>query len=213
VFRINLIVGFFLLFFVCFSSKAKFPLLRTSKITDLQDIRQLECLIRGNIVLARMTPRSSPDYNNYLIKGFCFIQRIMQQAIENGFYSLKEVQRLNALNTEQNVDKKKTDQKGGNQKNKSPDLNAHKTHTARKLKIDFNPAAVLPQTLEDWSVFDLHEEIVNAWLHEIMKKNGLNFHTISEPFLLFHYLDMFGDMLDEEGKCIHGIYGSRVGVG
>jgi hypothetical protein len=193
---------FFILKNVSFSFKVKYPILRTSKITDIQDIRQLECLIRGNIVLARMTSRSSPDYQNYLIKGFCYIQRILQQAIENGFYSLKEVQRLNALNSEQNTDKKKADQKGGNQKNKSPDMNAHKTHTARKLKIDFNPAAVLPQTLEDWSVFDLHEEIVNAWMHEIMKKNGLNFNTISEPFLLIHYLDMFAEMLNEEGSLV-----------
>ena len=116
--------------------------------------------------------------------------RLITQAIENAYASLKDIQKAqaqaqaeNALNDKKNKsvpEPKKTEAGGG------------KGNAAQK-KFQ------MPQTLEQWSLFEVSEEILTAWQHELMKKTGINQHTIVEPYILFYYLDMLSNMLSELG--------------
>lgn len=56
-----------------------------------------------------------------------------------------------------------------------------------------------PATVEQWSLFEVPDEIVTAWQHELMKKTGINAYTINEPYLLFHSLNSLDKLLDELG--------------
>jgi hypothetical protein len=57
----------------------------------------------------------------------------------------------------------------------------------------------IPQTVEQWSQFELSDEIANSWSHNLMKKTGINVHTIGEPYILFCFLEILDKMLDELG--------------
>lgn len=57
----------------------------------------------------------------------------------------------------------------------------------------------MPQTPEQWSQFELNEEIQTCWRHDLMKKSGINNHTVSEPYLLFHSLDKLDRLVDDLG--------------
>lgn len=73
---------------------------------------------------------------------------------------------------------------------------------AKKGKSDTGPGVSsghLPQTIEQWSQFELSDEIAQAWSHDLMKKTGINQSSIHEPYLLFFYLDELGKMLNEQG--------------
>lgn len=57
----------------------------------------------------------------------------------------------------------------------------------------------LPQTPDQWSQFEVSDDLLTAWSHETMKKTGINAHTIAEPYLLFHTLDSLDKMLSDIG--------------
>ena len=67
------------------------------------------------------------------------------------------------------------------------------------MKIEAGASGYIPQTLEQWALFDVGEDMVTAWTHELMNRIGINATTIVEPYLLFYYLDMLGKMLSEQG--------------
>lgn len=57
----------------------------------------------------------------------------------------------------------------------------------------------IPQTVEQWSQFELSDEIANSWSHNLMKKTGINVYTIGEPYILFCFLEILDKMLDDLG--------------
>jgi hypothetical protein len=65
---------------------------------DLQDIRQLEGLVRAHVILAQMVGNSSPEYIGHILKAFYSLNRLIYQAIENAITAMKEISKLNALN-------------------------------------------------------------------------------------------------------------------
>jgi hypothetical protein len=88
--------------------------------------------------------------------------------------------------------------------NKKPGTNTDKNTpggagSKLKPKTEMGANNYLPQTLEQWSTFELSEEIHSSWSHELMEKIGINQTTIIEPYLLFYYLDLLAKMLNEEG--------------
>lgn len=69
---------------------------RNTTWSDLQDIKQLECLIRANTILVLMTGQSSINYTGYLLKAYYSVVRLLHQAIENAQASIKEIQKLSS---------------------------------------------------------------------------------------------------------------------
>ena len=173
------------------------------QLNDLTDIRQLECLIRANIINARMIGRSTVAYNQFLIKSYCFLTKLLQQGVDNAFSSMKEIQKQMATQAEAQVANKKADPKaqaktGGKG---APEVAAKPAGglQQKKLKGDMTASSYLPQSVEEWSSFEINDEIISAWSHELMKKTGINLHTIQEPLAFYYYLDMLADMLNQQG--------------
>lgn len=131
---------------------------------DIQDIKQLECLIRVNTIIALMTGPTSQNYSNYLIKAYYSLSRLFTQAVDNAVNAQKEIQKL-GTQTEVTGDKKKADGKKSATTTEKP--------SQKKGKSDVGQASLIPQTLEQWSQFELSEEIYTAWSHEHMKKPEL----------------------------------------
>ena len=170
------------------------------QIKDLTDIRQLECLVRANVINARMLGQSTVLYNQQLIKAFCFLTKLLQQSIDNAFNSMKEIQKQIATQTEAQAVNKKADPKA-QAKNKTPDASTKLIGglQQKKIKPDSTASTYLPQTIEEWSIFEINDEILLAWSHELMKKTGINANTIQEPLVFYYYLDMLADMLNQQG--------------
>jgi hypothetical protein len=162
---------------------------------DFIDIRQLDCLIRAHTVLAIISGRNSYDYTNYIFKAYNTVVRLISQATDNAFYSLKEIQKLAAATA---AASQADDKKKGTVSKASLAVDP-KANQAKKLKLDQTSASYLPQNLEQWSQFEISEEITSAWGHELMKKTGINSSTIVEPYLLFYYLDKLANMLEDLG--------------
>lgn len=66
---------------------------------DLDDLKQLECLIRANTVLGQMSGRSSREHIDYALKAYYSAFRLIQVAIENGLQAWKEIQKQNLQGT------------------------------------------------------------------------------------------------------------------
>lgn len=153
--------------------------------TDLQDIKQLDCFIRANVILAKMVGQKNAEYSGYLLKSYYSVYKLICLAVENAQNAIKEIQKLGQTEATQ-VDKKKV-----------PDLKKP-SEVKSKKKNDAN-INLIPQNQEQWSQFDLNEEILNSWNHDLMNKTGINKNSISEPYLLFYYLDKLADMLRNYG--------------
>jgi hypothetical protein len=172
---------------------------------DLQDIKQLEGLIRAHIILAQMSEKSSYDYKDYIFKSYYSMTRLIYVSVNNALASLKEIQKIAATTANQPTepagassgDKKKSEQT----KSKTAAAVESKvlSQLGKKLKTDSGASGFLPQTIEQWSQFEITDEITSAWSHEIMKKTGINQNTIAEPYLLFYYLDQLAQMLSDLG--------------
>ena len=158
---------------------------------DLIEIKQLDCLIRAHTILAKISGRVSFDYVNNLFKAYYTVTRLLNQAIENAYASLKDIQKA--------VAQAQAESMASNLKKTAPP-DAKKPEVAGKGgNASQNKKFQMPQTLEQWSLFELSDEIQSAWQHELMRKTGINQHSIVEPYLLFYYLDMLGSMLAELG--------------
>ena len=186
-----------------FSLKGSLPLNKNLQVNDLTDIRQLECLVRANVINAQMIGRSTSAYNQYLIKSYCFLVKLLHQGVDNAFTSMKEIQKQQASQAEAQAANKKPDPKAQakNGGKGGPDVSLKPAGglQQKKLKNDTTASTYLPQSVEEWSSFEINDEIVSAWSHELMRKNGINFHTIQEPLVFYYYLDMLADMLNQQG--------------
>ena len=74
---------------------------------DFVDIKQLDCLIRSHTILARICGRVSFEYSNYLFKAYYSVTRLITQAIENAYASLKDIQKAQAQALAESVADKK----------------------------------------------------------------------------------------------------------
>ncbi len=123
------------------------------------------------------------------------VTRLLNQAFDNAINSLKDIQKFNTqLLEQQQQNDKKTTVKQTMQPNDSTNAKKGGDSKGKSNKIE-----ELPQSIEKWSIFELNPEIIIAWSHELMKKTGINQHTISEAYLLFYYLDELGEMLIKQG--------------
>jgi hypothetical protein len=167
---------------------------------DFQDIKQLESITRAHIILAQMSGQSSPDYKDYLFKAYYSMMRLIYNSVDNALASLKDIQKQAAASVaaggqeSASGEKKKSDPKS---KGTTPAVETKPA--AKKFKTDGGASGYLPASIEQWSQFEFSEEITSAWAHDLMKKTGINANTIVEPYLLFYYLDLMAQMLDQLG--------------
>ena len=103
---------------------------------------------------------TSPEYTNHLLKAYYSMSRLLWQAVENGLYSAKEIAKIAVLTDSNTVmDKKKS--VAGDVKGKTPGAS---TSTKNKtVKMESGASGYLPQTLEQWSQFEIGEEMTSAW--------------------------------------------------
>lgn len=169
---------------------------KSLRITDLTDIRQLECLTRVYIVLAELNGRhSGKKFTNYARTAHLCCSRLFVQAYENAVASLKEIQKYDQAQAEAALAADQGNKKGGKGPAKSDPAGAG-TGGKKPGKADYS----LPQTIEQWSQFEMNTEVVNAWSHALMKTTGINESTITDPFVFFYFLDMLSEMLYEQGQ-------------
>lgn len=167
---------------------------------DFQDIKQLECLIRAHVILAQMVQPLSSEYVGYLLKAYYSLVRLITLATENVINASKEITQTNTKVQSEATDKKTKDTASKKGNSTEPRSNTN-TNTKAKENKQGSPGqpTVLPQSLEQWSLYDLNEEITTAWSQESMRRTGINQHTISEPNLTFYYLETLAKMLAKLG--------------
>ncbi len=166
---------------------------------DFQDIKQLECMIRAHVILAQLVQPSSSEYKNYLLKAYYSLNRLINQTIENALNANKDIlaSKTGGIQSEATDKKKDTVTKKVNSTEpKSVNTTKNKENNKQATVSLVN---VTPQTIEQWSLYELSEEVATAWTQESMHKTGLNPKTIVEPSLTFYYLEILAKMLAEQG--------------
>ncbi|KAK6186277.1 hypothetical protein SNE40_008346 [Patella caerulea] len=146
---------------------------------DLTDLQQLDYLVRAHVILAELHGRGSPQYKDTLLMAYGYLQRIWQVSVTYSGNTLKELAK-NASAETATVGDKSAKSKGKNNKEKE----VIKEKPKRKGPLD-----VLPSSTEEWAVYDVPDEVLEAFKHESMKKLGVNTKTIKKPMLTSHYLD------------------------
>ncbi|XP_065923991.1 cilia- and flagella-associated protein 46 isoform X6 [Magallana gigas] len=160
-------------------------------INDLDDVRQIDGLFRAHVLLAELAGRSSPDYNDYLIQAHTYLMRLWQITVPNSGPVMKEIAKNPPpAADDKNAASAKGKGKGGKDDKKDP----VKEKPKRKGPLD-----TLPTTLEEWAQFDIPDEVIEAFHHEMMKVTGINSHTIQKPMLTLFYLDSLVSCLRDVG--------------
>ena len=144
----------------------------------------MECLVRAHAILAHIVSPASADYTGHVLKSYFCVVRLLHHSIDNANQALKEIQKTGDT---QSDPKKKPD----------PVKKPVREKSGTKKKNEAN--SVLPNSVEQWSQFEVSDEISSAWNHELMKRTGINQTTIIEPYMLFNHLDSLGNKLSELG--------------
>ena len=195
---------------------------------SIGELKALEALVRVHVTLARMVDDAAHNLckkSAYLRKACAALKRLFHQAFVNGVEALKELPKQMAAGGDSaqadNSSKAKVKHSEAAVSVASKKVNSAKesiatTTAGKKSRVDnllggggggsglaattlAASATQFPQTVEQWSRFELSDEIAATWSHELMRTKGLNAHTAAEPYLLFHYLEMLGSMLAEMG--------------
>ncbi|XP_060072788.1 cilia- and flagella-associated protein 46-like [Ylistrum balloti] len=162
------------------------------KFQDLEDVKQIDGLLRAYILLAEIAGRSSVEYQDFLLMCHSFIMRLWQVSVPVTGPIIKEMAKAAAA---AGTDAK-SDAASAKNKKKEKDAPAAPVKEKPKRK---GPIDALPSNTEEWAVYDAPDEVVEAFSSEQMKVNGINSSTIVKPMLTLHYLDTLIRMLREVG--------------
>ncbi|XP_077992013.1 cilia- and flagella-associated protein 46-like isoform X2 [Glandiceps talaboti] len=162
-------------------------------VRDLINVKQLDCLIRGHIMLAKMAGKSSIYHADYCIAAYGYIVRLWQVCLPSAGKVMKELATRQA--TEQ-----ATQSKGSAKGKKGKDGKGKETETPRdrdrpKRK---GPLDAMPGHPEDWASYDVPDEIREAF-KEDHSAQGLNKENLLKPMLTMYYLDELNTELHELG--------------
>ncbi|CAG2203029.1 Cilia- and flagella-associated protein 46 [Mytilus edulis] len=147
-------------------------------VNDLEDVRQIDSLIRTHILLAELAGHDSPCYKDYLLMAQTYILRLLQVTVSQTGPVIKEIAKNPPAQDPKAMSAK--GKKGGKEKEAAPP----KEKPKRKGPLD-----ILPSTVEEWSIYDIPEEVMEAFNHDLMKTSGINNTTIVKPMLTMYYLD------------------------
>ncbi|XP_062591392.1 cilia- and flagella-associated protein 46-like [Saccostrea cucullata] len=160
-------------------------------INDLDDVRQIDGLFRAHVLLAELAGRSSQDYKDYLLMAHAYLVRLWQITVPISGPVMKEIAKNPpAAADDKNAASAKGKGKGGKDDKKEP----VKEKPKRKGPLD-----ILPTTVEEWAQYDIPDEIIEAFHHDMMKVTGVNSHTIQKPMLTLYYLDTLVNCLRDIG--------------
>nr|XP_022339451.1 cilia- and flagella-associated protein 46-like isoform X3 [Crassostrea virginica] len=160
-------------------------------INDLEDVRQIDGLFRAHVLLAELAGRSSPDYKDYLLQAHAYLMRLWQITVPISGPVMKEIAKNPPAAAD---DKAAASAKGKGKGGKDDKKEAVKEKPKRKGPLD-----TLPTTCEEWAQYDIPDEIIEAFHHEMMKVTGINSHTIQKPMLTLFYLDTLVGCLRDIG--------------
>ncbi|CAH1785035.1 unnamed protein product [Owenia fusiformis] len=149
-------------------------------LNDLIDVKQLEGLVRGHTMLAQLSGRASEKHQDYALQAYGFLMKIWQVSLQASGPVVKEIVKNNIL---AEAEKK---EKGGSAKKKKDKDNKEEKKDKPKRK---GPLEHLPQNVEEWSTYDVPEEVLEAFKHDSIKGAGVNEKTIAKPMLTFYYLE------------------------
>ncbi|XP_053406399.1 cilia- and flagella-associated protein 46-like [Mercenaria mercenaria] len=158
------------------------------KIQEITDIKVLDGLIRAHVLLAEIVGRGLPQYADYLLMAHAYLMKLWQVTVKVSGPTMKEILK----NPPQAIEK---DPKGSAKKK---DKGAEKAPVKEKPKRK-GPLDVIPNTLEEWAVYDVPDEVIEAFKHEMMEETGINKHTIVKPMLTLHYLESMVTQLRDIG--------------
>ncbi|CAF3402753.1 unnamed protein product [Rotaria sp. Silwood1] len=177
-------------------------------IGEVVQVRRLEYLCRCHILLAYMTRRNQPEYEQLLQKAYWFLTRLWQRGLSDSIEISKDVEAEAAAAAAEAQAAaadagKKQQQKGAtgaDAKKKPPAVQAGKSTDKQPTNVKTGTwDTSTPKNLSEWAIFVPNNDILQTYTLSQAKQRGFNKSTISKPLLTFYYLDMFVRLLREYG--------------
>ncbi|CAF4722909.1 unnamed protein product [Rotaria sp. Silwood1] len=177
-------------------------------IGEVVQVRRLEYLCRCHILLAYMTRRNQPEYEQLLQKAYWFLTRLWQRGLSDSIEISKDVEAEAAAAAAEAQAAaadagKKQQQKGAtgaDAKKKPPAVQAGKSTDKQPTNVKTGTwDTSTPKNLSEWAIFVPNNDILQTYTLSQAKQRGFNKSTISKPLLTFYYLDMFVSLLREYG--------------
>ncbi|CAF4970783.1 unnamed protein product, partial [Rotaria sp. Silwood1] len=177
-------------------------------IGEVVQVRRLEYLCRCHILLAYMTRRNQPEYEQLLQKAYWFLTRLWQRGLSDSIEISKDAEAEAAAAAAEAQAAaadagKKQQQKGAtgaDAKKKPPAVQAGKSTDKQPANVKTGTwDTSTPKNLSEWAIFVPNNDILQTYTLSQAKQRGFNKSTISKPLLTFYYLDMFVRLLREYG--------------
>ncbi|XP_052771669.1 cilia- and flagella-associated protein 46-like isoform X4 [Mya arenaria] len=150
------------------------------KVEEITDLRILDGLVRSHVLMAEIVGRSSPIYSDCLIMAYTYIMRIWQVTVAVSGPTMKEILKNPPPPPQES---------GKGSAKKKPDKGAEKAPPVKEKPKRKGPLDVLPHNLDEWAVYDVPDEVLEAFKHDMMVETGINAKTFVKPMLTLHYMD------------------------
>lgn len=159
------------------------PLSTILDIKNLNNIKQLDYLIKCHVLLSDIYSPSSQFFYQYSLLAYDFVNRIWQLTFSVALPILQEISLRETPQSTKNSEKVK--EKGRSKKEKSAEGNSTSAKDKNKKKTFIMH---LPQTPEEWATFEFPDELLEIFKQESLKYCGINKSCFDQPWLTVHYL-------------------------
>ncbi|XP_064631435.1 cilia- and flagella-associated protein 46-like isoform X3 [Lineus longissimus] len=157
-------------------------------LNDLSDIQQLETLFRTHTLMVQVAGRDSPNFADLCLTAYGYIIRMWQVSMAAAGPVMKEIAKNPPL----------AEAASGKGSAKKPPKGKEKEPVKEKPKRK-GPLDHVPHSTEEWAVYDVPDEAIEAFKHPDIKGAGINEKTIKKPTLTFHYLEKLIGFLRDIG--------------
>ncbi|GFO25849.1 cilia- and flagella-associated protein 46-like [Plakobranchus ocellatus] len=163
-------------------------------VQDLFEIRQLDALIRSQVLLAETVGHESEQHRDILLMAHAYLVRLWQVLINASATTIKEVVKNGGSLVKEEAPKSG---KGAPGKDKKDDKNIKKEEkpkVKRKCPVD-----ALPSDLETWATYDWPDEGIEAFKADNLQNVAITTKNIPKPMLTLHYTESLIQQLRDVG--------------
>ena len=160
------------------------PLNTNLNVKNLNNVKQLDYLIKCHILLTEIYTLSSEFFYQYSLLAYDFVNQIWHLTFSNALLVIQEISVKETPQSTKGHEKGK--EKGHSKKEKGNDANGSSMKDKNKKRPFY--VITLPQTPEEWATFEFPDELLEAFKHESLKYCGINKNCFDQGWLSVHYL-------------------------
>ncbi|RUS85833.1 hypothetical protein EGW08_006385 [Elysia chlorotica] len=165
-------------------------------VQDLAEVKQLDALLRSQVLLAEIVGHESEQHRDILLQAHAYLVRLWQVLINASAVTIKEVIKNGGSLAKDEAPKSG---KGAPGKDKKDDKNLNAKKEEKPKPKRKCAADALPSDLETWATYDWPDEGIEAFKADNLQNVAITTKNIPKPMLTLHYTDSLIQQLRDVG--------------